>query len=221
MCIFSDARLTLRAFWWSSQLSVESHTCRGTTLVSWPTTGSTHFQICHPLPSDTKRPNGIYHGERMHHTCHPVWSGDGAPWSWARATPNNYECTRKAHNSRARCRNLLLRPIRRWSQRLWSAWWLRSKVMKGNKDVVGTVAERNSHATDYKPQPPLKCVAKLLYAMKWEIERALPDIGVVTKTDVESIFENFLTKWANMLQWQIFKTIESTFEDASQMSFFN
>lgn len=51
-----------------------------------------------------------------------------------------------------------------------------------------------------------------------EMERALPDLGVVTNTDVEAIVENSMTKWTNMLQLQIIKTVESRFEDALQAS---
>lgn len=48
---------------------------------------------------------------------------------------------------------------------------------------------------------------------RWS-ERALADFGVVTKTGIEVIVENNLTKVTNMLKMKIIKTVQSTFKGA-------
>lgn len=92
---------------------------------------------------------------------------------------------------------------------------------KINEDMAGTVAEGNYHATDYKLQPPSNSAVKLLSATLSKIELALVNIGVVTKTDVEAIIENPLTKWTNTVQSQIVQGVEFTFKEASQANHFN
>lgn len=56
--------------------------------------------------------------------------------------------------------------------------------------------------------------------MRSEIRRALANLNVGRKANVEGIVENRLTTWANVLQ-QIVKTFYSTFEDTLPTSYFN
>lgn len=57
--------------------------------------------------------------------------------------------------------------------------------------------------------------------MRSKLEHALAELEVVTKSDVEEIVENCLTKWTEHLQGQTVKAVESTFEDALQTNYFN
>lgn len=57
--------------------------------------------------------------------------------------------------------------------------------------------------------------------MRNDIERVVHDTGMVMKTDVEAIVETCETKGTSILQWHIEKTVESTFEDAFQGSYFH
>lgn len=73
-------------------------------------------------------------------------------------------------------------------------------VPKATEDMVGTVVGSESDATDYKLQLPSRYVVKLPLGTRIEVEQALADFSVVTKTNVEVIFENRLTKWTKTLQ---------------------
>lgn len=95
------------------------------------------------------------------------------------------------------------------------------KVKKVNEDRTGTTMERDSEASDYRLLPQSKYLNKPQPDMRCDVERALADIGVVTKTDVEPIVENLLIKWINTLTLQIVKDTKSTFEVAVQASYFN
>lgn len=79
-----------------------------------------------------------------------------------------------------------------------------------------TFIEIDSDADDYKLLQPLKSVINLLSGLS-EIRHASVDLGAVTKTDIEEIFKNCVTKWTNTLLSQISKPVESKFED----SFYN
>lgn len=70
-------------------------------------------------------------------------------------------------------------------------------VSKANKEMAGMVVENDPDATDYKPLS--NAVDKPPFDRKSEIERALVDLDVVTKTDIQAIFENRLGKWTNKL----------------------
>lgn len=87
---------------------------------------------------------------------------------------------------------------------------------KSKEDMGGMLVESDSSGTDYQPQPPLKSVARPPSDMTSKIERVMPDRGVLTKTNVEAIVENCLTKWTDTLQSDIVKAVESTFEYAPQ-----
>lgn len=80
-------------------------------------------------------------------------------------------------------------------------------VPKANEDVTSTIVERNSDIIDYIGQPPSKSLAKLPSDTRSEIEHAITNLRVVMKTDVDSTFENLLTKWPNKLQSQIVKAV--------------
>lgn len=67
-------------------------------------------------------------------------------------------------------------------------------VTSAKKDATGTVMLSDSDATDYQTQEPSKSVAKPLSDMKSEFHLTLVDLGVVTKTKVEPIVKNCLTK---------------------------
>lgn len=62
---------------------------------------------------------------------------------------------------------------------------------------------------------------KPLSDMKSEIERALTDIGAVTKTFVEAIVENRHTKWTNTLESHNDEADGFTFKNALRASYFN
>lgn len=84
-----------------------------------------------------------------------------------------------------------------------------------------TIVESYHDATDYRLQPPLKSAVKQPSDTRRKIERALADFGVVSRTDVEAIVENRLTKWTNGLQLQVVKSIEPTLADALKAICFN
>lgn len=82
------------------------------------------------------------------------------------------------------------------------------------EEMAGTVVESKFDITDYKSKLPSKSVVKLPSDMRDEIDRTLPDLDVVTKTDAEAIIENSLTKWSNTLNSQIVRAVEFKLEDA-------
>lgn len=94
-------------------------------------------------------------------------------------------------------------------------------IMKGNKNMAGTVVERNYDATDYNLEIAWKPVVKPSFDMRSNFERALVDPGVVSKTNVEAIVENCFTKCKDTLQSQIVKAVKCTLEGALQASYFN
>lgn len=94
-------------------------------------------------------------------------------------------------------------------------------VTKTNEDMACTLVKSDSDSTDYNPQPPSKSIVKPSYDMRSEIESALADFIVVTKTDVEPIVKNDVTKWTTTLQSQIVKAVESLFKNTMQTSYFN
>lgn len=73
-------------------------------------------------------------------------------------------------------------------------------MTKDKEDMDGTVVESDSNASEQKQKPTSKFVVELPSNMKSEIERALDDHGVGTKTDVEAIVQSSLTKWTITLQ---------------------
>lgn len=68
------------------------------------------------------------------------------------------------------------------------------RTTKGNKYANDTVVESESDATDYEPQPLSWSVDRPLLESGSNIELALADLGVVTKTDAEGIVEIGLNK---------------------------
>lgn len=94
-------------------------------------------------------------------------------------------------------------------------------VSKANEDMSDTVSESDPDATGYKAQPLWKSVVKLPSDMTSKIERPLADLGVVTKTDVEVIVENYVSKRTNTLLSQILRAVESTFKDAFKRDILN
>lgn len=87
-------------------------------------------------------------------------------------------------------------------------------VTTGDGDMAGTVIKSDSDTTNYKLQPTSKSIITLASDTRSKIERAFADVSVLTKTDVERMVENRLTKWTNSVKWQTFKAVESTFENA-------
>lgn len=57
---------------------------------------------------------------------------------------------------------------------------------------------------------------RALSSMRSETKRSMVDLGVVTKIDDKAIVENLVTKSTNTLQSQMFKAVESKFEDTLQ-----
>lgn len=73
-------------------------------------------------------------------------------------------------------------------------------VMLANEHRAGTIMKSESNATEYKPQPQLKSVVKPPLDKRSRIKHTLADLGVVTKTNVEEIVENLLSKCKTCLQ---------------------
>lgn len=67
-------------------------------------------------------------------------------------------------------------------------------VRKTNEYMAGTIAETDSNPTAYRLQPPLKPIAGPPSDMRSKIGRALGHLNVVTRTTVEALVENRLTK---------------------------
>lgn len=67
-------------------------------------------------------------------------------------------------------------------------------VMKYYENMTGTVVENDSNTTDSKHQPLFKSVVRPPSDMKRKNDRTLADFSVVTKSDIEPIVENCLTK---------------------------
>lgn len=88
------------------------------------------------------------------------------------------------------------------------------------KDVADTVVDGDSEATEHKPQPS-RSVAKPSSDTRSEIKRVFDDLGAVTKTNVEVIFETHLSKWTSTTQWKIVNSVKYTLKDALQASYFN
>lgn len=57
--------------------------------------------------------------------------------------------------------------------------------------------------------------------MSSDIEHALADLGPATKTEVEALVENRLTKCTNRLQSYIVKAVQYTFVDALKANYFS
>lgn len=93
-------------------------------------------------------------------------------------------------------------------------------VTRASKET-GTLVESVSDTTNYKLQPPSTSVARLLSNITSEIEPVWADLGILLKTNVEAIVENSLTKWKSTLQLQIFKAVESTFKRPLPGSYFD
>lgn len=68
------------------------------------------------------------------------------------------------------------------------------KVTEASKELAGTVVESDSDVTDYKPQAPSTPDMKPLSSKKSEIEHVPPDLRVETRTYIEGIVGNRLTK---------------------------
>lgn len=85
-------------------------------------------------------------------------------------------------------------------------------LTRGNEYMAGTVVESSFYATHYRPQAPLKSVTRLPPAMRVEIERALADLCIVIKSNVETTIEKHQIKWTNTLQSQIVRAVKSTFQ---------
>lgn len=83
-------------------------------------------------------------------------------------------------------------------------------VTTANRDMTGIFVEIDSASTNFKLQPPLNSVVKPPSDMTSKIERALPDIEILTKTKVDQTVENCLTKCTKTLQSSIFKAFKST-----------
>lgn len=78
---------------------------------------------------------------------------------------------------------------------------------KTNKDMAGSNVERDSDTTNYKAQKCFKPVVKPLSSIRSMINRALADIVFLTRSEVETIVENRLTKWPNSQHFQIVKAV--------------
>lgn len=81
--------------------------------------------------------------------------------------------------------------------------------------MAGTIANNFTDATNYDAidcnlQPPSKFVTQQQSVMKSEIELALVDVGIVTKTDVDTIVESHVTKSTSTIQLQIVKAFKFT-----------
>lgn len=94
-------------------------------------------------------------------------------------------------------------------------------VTRAVEDMDGIVAELEFDDAEQKSQLLSKIVVKSLQDTISDIERILLDSSVMTKADFEAIVRSRLTKWRSTLQFQIVRTVCSTFEDASQESYFN
>lgn len=94
-------------------------------------------------------------------------------------------------------------------------------VTRDTENMDTNAVESYSDATEYKPQPLSKYVVKPSSNKRTEIEGVFADMGVATKTNVETIVEAFLTKCTNTLLSHIVNTFESTFEGALQANYFN
>lgn len=57
--------------------------------------------------------------------------------------------------------------------------------------------------------------------MRSEPESTSPDLGVVTRTDVDVVVRNRMTTCTNILQSQVVEAAASIFKDATQESYFN
>lgn len=94
-------------------------------------------------------------------------------------------------------------------------------ITRAIENMACTVVQSDSDATGDRPQPPSNSVIKPPLDMRRELKRALAHLSIMTKTDVEAIVQNRLTKCTNNLESLIFKSVDSTFEDALQASYFN
>lgn len=81
--------------------------------------------------------------------------------------------------------------------------------MNAGEDVASAVVESNydTTATVYELQPLSKSVVKPLSGITGMIKYALSDLSVATKSDVEAIFENCLSKWTYTLWLKKFTAI--------------
>lgn len=102
---------------------------------------------------------------------------------------------------------------------LFMVWVLPAHIVnKAADDVTGTFIENDFDATEHKLELLSSPVVKLSSDKKSEIERVLTGLNLMTKTDVEMIVENSLTRWTTTLQSYIVKTVEFAFERTSQAS---
>lgn len=86
-------------------------------------------------------------------------------------------------------------------------------VTSTDEDIAGTIIEGDSDVNDNRPQPQSKVFVKRVSNKKYDINRAMANLDAVTRTDVEAIFENCLTKWANRLHLRIIKPVRSSIQD--------
>lgn len=94
-------------------------------------------------------------------------------------------------------------------------------VKKAKKDIACTVIESDPDATDYKPQQSLKSFVKPLFDLRSFIQHAIADLPVLTRTDVDGIVENHLSKCTNTLRSPILKAMESTLKEEWEANYFD
>lgn len=85
----------------------------------------------------------------------------------------------------------------------------------------GAIVQNDSDVSVYQPQLLSESIVKPASSSRTKIENVLADLVVETKTNVRTIFENHLTKWASRLQWRIVKDVELTFAETLQASCFD
>lgn len=72
-------------------------------------------------------------------------------------------------------------------------------------DVI--IVEDDLEAIDHKPQVPLRLLGKRLYGPNSKIDPVLPDVRVITKSNVEVIIEIHLVERTRTLRSRTLKTI--------------
>lgn len=78
---------------------------------------------------------------------------------------------------------------------LFMEWVLRAyTIICAGIDLAGIIVESDSDDTQHRSCLTPKSVVKLSPDIKCEMEHVLGDVSIVTKPDVEEIFENRLTK---------------------------
>lgn len=97
-----------------------------------------------------------------------------------------------------------------------------STVQQAKERTAETALGTDPEDVDCKPELLAKSALQPpIAALEGRVERILTDLGVVTEADVKVIIKNHLDRLPRLIKWDMVKTVEATFENALQLSYFD